>query len=118
MNNITLKFESPLSEESLESLFDTVATIIPEDAYSEQMSASDGIDTQHNVTYHVTHGEHCYEMPLTRPLSIEEGKALYSIIDQAINHDYIMEISANSTELQNRYKFTNFEGSILEGDLD
>jgi len=29
-----------------------------------------------------------------------------------------MEISANPTELQNRYKISNFQGSILEGNLD
>ena len=70
------------------------------------------------MIYHVTHNEHCYEMPLTRPLTVEEGKALYGIIDQAIDHDYVMEISANPTELKNRYNFNNFQGSILEGDLD
>lgn len=118
MSNILFKFDNALSEDSLESLFDTVATIIPEDAYAEQTSASDGIEANHNVVYHVTHNEHCYEMPLTRPLTVEEGKALYGIIDQAIDYDYVMEISANPTELKNRYNFNNFQGSILEGDLD
>jgi hypothetical protein len=118
MSSILFKFETALEEDSLESLFDTVATIIPEDAYTEQTSASDGIESDHNVVYHITHGEHCYEMPLARPLSVEEGKALYGIIDQAIDHNYIMEISANPSELQNRYKISNFQGSILEGDLD
>ena len=34
MSNILFKFDNALSEDSLESLFDTVATIIPEDAYA------------------------------------------------------------------------------------
>ena len=30
----------------------------------------------------------------------------------------VLEMSADSTELQNRYKFNSFEGSIQEGNLD
>ena len=118
MNTITLKFQNSLSEDSLESLFDTVATIIPEDSYIENTAVSDGIESNYNLTYHVTHGEHCYEIPLARPLSVQEGKALHSILDNAIEQDYTMEISANANELQNRYNFNNFEGSIQEGDLE
>ena len=35
MNNITLKFENEISQESLEALFDTLASILPSDLYSE-----------------------------------------------------------------------------------
>ncbi len=119
MNKIMLKFESELNAESLESLFDTVATVLSEELYAEQTSVGeDGIEANYNLIHHETHGYHCYDMPITRPLSISESKALYQVLDNAITGDYMLEISADSTELQNRYKFNSFEGAIQEGDLD
>jgi len=119
MNKIMLKFESELSTESLESLFDTVATVLSEELYAEQkVIGGDGIESNYNLIHHETHDYHCYDMPITRPLSIEESKVLYQILDKAITGDYMLEISADSKELQNRYKFNSFEGSIQEGDLD
>tara|TARA_B000000557_G_C20594620_1_gene367078 strand:- start:118 stop:477 length:360 start_codon:yes stop_codon:yes gene_type:complete len=119
MTKIMLKFESELSTESLESLFDTVATVLSEDLYSEQnVIGTDGVESNYNLIHHETHGYHCYDMPISRPLSIEESKALYQVLDNAITGDYMLEISADSTELQNRYKFNSFEGAIQEGDLD
>ncbi len=114
-----LKFESELTTESLESLFDTVATVLSEELYAEQKSiGEDGMESNYNLIHHETHGYHCYDMPVSRPLSIQESKALYQVLDKAITGDYMLEISADSKELQNRYKFNSFEGSIQEGDLD
>jgi hypothetical protein len=119
MNAITLKFESPLSEESLESLFDTLATILPSDLYTEnKVITSDGVETDYNVSYHESMGYHCYQMPITRELSIQEGKTVYETLDKAIDGDYFLEMTAQASELQNRYKFNNFQGAIQEGDLD
>jgi hypothetical protein len=119
MNNITLKFESPLSEDSLESLFDTLAAVLPNDLYTEnKIVTSDGVETDYNVSYHESMGYHCYQLPVTRELSIQEGKAVYETLDRAIDGDYFLEMTANASELQNRYKFNNFQGAIQEGNLD
>lgn len=119
MHNISLKFENEISQESLEALFDTLASILPEDLYSEnKMISSDGVESDYNVMHHVAHDYHCYEMPVTRALTVQEGKTIYEVLDQAIEGDYCLEMSADSTELQNRYKFNSFEGSIQEGNLD
>ena len=119
MNNITLKFENEISQESLEALFDTLASILPSDLYSEnKMISSDGVESDYNVMHHVAHDYHCYEMPVTRSLTVQEGKTIYEVLDQAIEGDYCLEMSADSTELQNRYKFNSFEGTIQEDNLD
>ena len=45
MNTISLKFENEISQESLEALFDTLASILPADLYSEnKMISSDGVE--------------------------------------------------------------------------
>ena len=119
MNTISLKFENEISQESLEALFDTLASILPADLYSEnKMISSDGVESDYNVMHHVAHDYHCYEMPVTRSLTVQEGKTIYEVLDQAIEGDYCLEMTADSTELQNRYKFNSFEGSIQEGNLD
>ena len=70
-----LKFESQLNTESLESLFDTIATVLSEEVYAEQtVVGEDGIESNYNLIHHETHGYHCYDMPISRPLSIHERK--------------------------------------------
>ena len=70
MAAITLKFENTLSEDSLESLFDTLASVLPEDLYTESTTvSSDGVETDYNLIQYESHGYHCYEMPVTRPVS-------------------------------------------------
>jgi|TARA_B100000989_G_C19412218_1_gene414859 hypothetical protein len=118
MNNITLKFESVLTESFLENLFEVIATVLPSDVYTEnKIVDGDGVVTDYNVAYHNTMGYHCYEMPITRELTIEEGKALYYVVDNAIDGDYFLEMPASATELQNRYKFKSFEGTVQEGEI-
>jgi len=119
MNNITLKFENPLSEDSLESLFDTLGAILPNDLYTEQKTLSaEGIETDYNLMYHETMGYHCYDMPVTRPLTVQEGKIIHSVLDKAIEGDYVLEMTADGEELQKLYKFNSFEGTIQEGEID
>jgi len=118
MNNITLKFESSLDESLLENLFEVMAAVLPHDVYTENKIVNgDGVVTDYNIVYHETMGYHCYEMPCTRPLTIEEGKALYYVVDNAIDGNYYLEMTANAKELQNRYKFNSFEGTIQEGEI-
>ena len=62
-------------------------------------------------------GYHCYEMIIARPLTVEEGKALHYVVDNAVEGNYYLEMTANPTELQNRYKFKSFEGTVQEGDI-
>jgi hypothetical protein len=118
-NKIMLKFESELDSNSLESLFDNIATILPEDLYTEEKFLSpEGIETDYNVVYNENQGGHFYEMPVNRPLTMAEGNTLYQILDKAIDGDYMLEMSASAEELQNRHKFSSFQGSVQEGDLD
>lgn len=118
MDNITIKFESNISEASLENLFEVIATVLPYDVYTEnKIIDGDGKSTDYNIAYHNTMGYHCYEMPIARPLTVEEGKALHYVVDNAVEGNYYLEMTANSTELQNRYKFKSFEGTVQEGDI-
>ena len=47
-----LKFESQLNTESLESLFDTIATVLSEELYAEQtVIGEDGIESNYCLLY-------------------------------------------------------------------
>ena len=119
MAAITLKFENMLSEDSLESLFDTLASVLPEDLYTESTTvSSDGVETDYNLIQYESHGYHCYEMPVTRPLTVQEGKTLHNVFDSAIQGDYIIEMTGDGKEIQKKYEFTGFDGAIQEGNLD
>ena len=39
------------------------------------------------------------------------------MVDNAVEGNYYLEMTANPTELQNRYKFKSFEGTVQEGDI-
>ena len=52
MNKVMLKFESQLNTESLESLFDTIATVLSEEVYAEQtVVGEDGIESNYNLIH-------------------------------------------------------------------
>ena len=42
---------------------------------------------------------------------------LLDVVDNAIDGDYFLEMPASATELQNRYKFKSFEGTVQEGEI-
>lgn len=116
--HIRFQFESQLDENTLEDLFDTVATILPEDLYTEQTVLVNGIESSHNLVYHVSNDNHCYDLPVTREVTVDEAKSMYSILDNAIQGDYMLEFPAKLDELKNRYNFQSFEGNTQEGNLD
>ena len=116
--HIRFQFESQLDENTLEDLFDTVATILPEDLYSEQTVLVNGVESNHNLVYHVSNDNHCYDLPVTREVTVDEAKSMYSISDNAIQGDYMLEFPAKLDELENRYNFQSFEGNTQEGNLD
>ena len=57
-------------------------------------------------------------MPVTRPLTVQEGKTIHSVFDSAITGDYIIEMTGDGTEIQKKYQFKTFDGAIQEGDLE
>ena len=116
--HIRFQFESQLDENTLEDLFDTVATILPEDLYTEQTILVNGVESNHNLVYHVSNDNHCYDLPVTREVTVDEAKSMYSILDNAIQGDYMLEFPAKLDELENRYNFQSFEGNTQEGNLD
>ncbi len=57
-------------------------------------------------------------MPVTRPLTVQEGKTLHNVFDSAIEGDYMIEMTGDGKEIQKKYEFTGFDGAIQEGNLD